>query len=60
MAIVIHTSAIVDHGAALGDGTRVWHFAHVCAGARIGARHGGALSHPQAAGVALEGGPAAC
>ncbi len=37
MAIVIHSSAIVDHGAALGDGTRVWHFAHVCADARIGA-----------------------
>ena len=36
MAIVIHSSAIVDQGAALGDGTRVWHFAHVCAGARIG------------------------
>ncbi|WP_313035014.1 acyltransferase [Massilia alkalitolerans] len=36
MAIVIHSSAIVDHGAALGDGTRVWHFAHVCAGARVG------------------------
>ncbi|MCA1246221.1 acyltransferase [Massilia sp. MS-15] len=36
MAIVIHSSAIIDHGAALGDGTRVWHFAHVCAGARIG------------------------
>ena len=37
MAIVIHSSAIVDHGAVLGDGTRVWHFAHVCSGARIGA-----------------------
>ena len=37
MAIVIHSSAIVDHGAALGDGSKVWHFAHVCAGARIGA-----------------------
>lgn len=36
MAIVIHSSAIVDHGAALGDGTRIWHFAHVCAGACIG------------------------
>ena len=36
MAIVIHSSAIVDHGAVLGDGTRVWHFAHVSAGARIG------------------------
>jgi len=36
MAVVIHPSAIVDTGALLGDGTRVWHFAHVCAGARIG------------------------
>lgn len=33
----IHSSAIVDDGATLGPGTRVWHFAHVCAGARIGA-----------------------
>jgi UDP-2-acetamido-3-amino-2,3-dideoxy-glucuronate N-acetyltransferase len=32
----IHSSAIVDDGAVLGAGTRVWHFAHVCAGARIG------------------------
>jgi len=34
---MIHASAIVDAGAQLGPGTRVWHFAHVCAGARIGA-----------------------
>ena len=34
---MIHPSAIVDEGARLGAGTRVWHFAHVCAGARIGA-----------------------
>ena len=33
---MIHASAIVDAGAQLGAGTRVWHFAHVCAGARIG------------------------
>ncbi|MDP3669404.1 MAG: acyltransferase [Telluria sp.] len=33
----IHPSAIVDPGATLGAGTRVWHFSHVCAGARIGA-----------------------
>jgi UDP-2-acetamido-3-amino-2,3-dideoxy-glucuronate N-acetyltransferase len=32
-----HPSAIVDAGAQLGPGTKVWHFAHVCAGARIGA-----------------------
>jgi UDP-2-acetamido-3-amino-2,3-dideoxy-glucuronate N-acetyltransferase len=37
MSAVIHPSAIVDEGAVLGAGTRVWHFAHVCAGARIGA-----------------------
>jgi len=34
----VHSSAIVDAGAQLGAGTRVWHFAHVCAGARIGER----------------------
>jgi UDP-2-acetamido-3-amino-2,3-dideoxy-glucuronate N-acetyltransferase len=37
MTATVHPSAIVDAGAQLGEGTRVWHFAHVCAGARIGA-----------------------
>jgi UDP-2-acetamido-3-amino-2,3-dideoxy-glucuronate N-acetyltransferase len=32
----VHPSAIVDSGAEIGDGSRVWHFVHVCAGARIG------------------------
>ncbi len=32
----IHPSSIVDSGAQLGAGTRVWHFVHVCSGARIG------------------------
>jgi UDP-2-acetamido-3-amino-2,3-dideoxy-glucuronate N-acetyltransferase len=36
IAPTIHPSAIVDDGATLGTATRVWHFAHVCAGARIG------------------------
>lgn len=31
-----HDSAIVDEGAEIGDGSRVWHFVHVCGGARIG------------------------
>jgi UDP-2-acetamido-3-amino-2,3-dideoxy-glucuronate N-acetyltransferase len=31
-----HSSAIVDQGAAIGGGTRIWHFSHVCSGARIG------------------------
>ena len=32
----MHESAIVDSGAQIGEGSRVWHFTHVCAGARIG------------------------
>lgn len=36
MDIQIHESAIVDDGAVIGTGSRVWHFVHVCAGARIG------------------------
>ena len=31
-----HESAIVDDGAQLGEGTKVWHFAHISSGARIG------------------------
>lgn len=38
MAVTIHPSAIVDEGAQIGDGSRVWHFVHVCGGARIGQR----------------------
>jgi UDP-2-acetamido-3-amino-2,3-dideoxy-glucuronate N-acetyltransferase len=36
MKTTIHPSAIVDQGALLGDGCRVWHFVHISAGARIG------------------------
>jgi UDP-2-acetamido-3-amino-2,3-dideoxy-glucuronate N-acetyltransferase len=36
MAITIHPSAIVDEGATVGDGSRIWHFVHVCGGAQIG------------------------
>lgn len=32
-----HPSAIVDEGASIGAGSRIWHFVHVCGGARIGA-----------------------
>ena len=38
MALTIHSSAIVDVGAKLGEDCRVWHFSHISAGARIGAR----------------------
>ena len=36
--VFIHPTAVVDEGAVLGDGTRIWHFAHICAGAVIGER----------------------
>ncbi len=38
MATTVHPSAIVDEGAQLGEDCRVWHFVHISAGARIGAR----------------------
>lgn len=37
MSYYKHESAIVDEGAQIGAASRVWHFVHVCAGARIGA-----------------------
>jgi UDP-2-acetamido-3-amino-2,3-dideoxy-glucuronate N-acetyltransferase len=36
MAAVVHATAIVDDGAVLGEGTRVWQWVHICSGARIG------------------------
>lgn len=33
-----HATAVIDRPAAIGPGTKVWHFSHVMAGARIGAR----------------------
>lgn len=35
-AAVIHPTAIVDEGAQIGADSRVWHWTHVCGGARIG------------------------
>jgi UDP-2-acetamido-3-amino-2,3-dideoxy-glucuronate N-acetyltransferase len=36
MSYFRHETAIVDPGAEIGDGSRIWHFSHVCSGARIG------------------------
>jgi UDP-2-acetamido-3-amino-2,3-dideoxy-glucuronate N-acetyltransferase len=33
----VHPSAIVDEGASVGPGTKIWHFCHVMSGATIGA-----------------------
>ncbi len=34
--VQVHESAYVDHDVVLGEGTKVWHFAHVLSGSRIG------------------------
>ena len=36
MNYTAHPSAIIDFGASIGDGTRIWHWVHVSAQARIG------------------------
>lgn len=36
MSFFAHPSAVIDDGAAIGDGTRIWHFCHIMTGAVIG------------------------
>jgi len=31
-----HETAVIDDGAVIGDGTRIWHFSHIMPGSRIG------------------------
>ena len=31
-----HSTAILDEGCQIGEGSRIWHFCHICAGAAIG------------------------
>jgi UDP-2-acetamido-3-amino-2,3-dideoxy-glucuronate N-acetyltransferase len=38
MSYTVHPSAIVDAGAQIGTGTRIWHWVHISARARIGER----------------------
>jgi UDP-2-acetamido-3-amino-2,3-dideoxy-glucuronate N-acetyltransferase len=33
---LIHSTAVIDAPCEIGEGTRIWHFSHVMAGARIG------------------------
>ena len=35
-SVNVHSTAVVDEGAVIGEGTSIWHFAHVCSGAVIG------------------------
>ena len=32
----VHDTAIVDEGAQIGEGSRIWHWVHICGGAQIG------------------------
>jgi UDP-2-acetamido-3-amino-2,3-dideoxy-glucuronate N-acetyltransferase len=34
--VQVHDSAIIDEGAEIGAGSRIWHWVHICPGARIG------------------------
>jgi UDP-2-acetamido-3-amino-2,3-dideoxy-glucuronate N-acetyltransferase len=36
--IFVHPSSVVDEGAVVGRGTRIWHFCHVSSTARVGER----------------------
>ena len=32
----IHPTSIIDDGAIIGENTKIWHWSHICAGAKIG------------------------
>jgi UDP-2-acetamido-3-amino-2,3-dideoxy-glucuronate N-acetyltransferase len=34
----VHETSVVDEGAQVGEGTKIWHFSHIMAGAKIGKR----------------------
>lgn len=36
MDYTAHSTAIIDEGAQIGTRTRIWHWVHICGGARIG------------------------
>jgi UDP-2-acetamido-3-amino-2,3-dideoxy-glucuronate N-acetyltransferase len=36
MSITVHSTAIVDVGAEIGEGSRIWHWVHISSKARIG------------------------
>ena len=52
---IVHETAIVDQGAVIGTGSRIWHWVHVCGGANIGTSRGAsAVSQPHASGIGRE------
>ena len=32
----VHPSSVIDEGAEIGEGTKIWHFTHIMGGAKIG------------------------
>jgi UDP-2-acetamido-3-amino-2,3-dideoxy-glucuronate N-acetyltransferase len=38
MGYFAHPTAIIDQPSVIGEGTKIWHFAHICANAQIGER----------------------
>jgi UDP-2-acetamido-3-amino-2,3-dideoxy-glucuronate N-acetyltransferase len=36
MTVTIHPTSVIDEGAQIGEGSYVWHFTHICGGAKIG------------------------
>ncbi len=36
MNFFAHESSYVDNNCEIGDGTKIWHFSHICSGAKIG------------------------
>lgn len=36
VAYTVHPTAIIDEGAQIGAGSRIWHWVHICGGARVG------------------------
>ncbi len=38
MVYFAHPTAVIDQPCKIGEGTKIWHFAHICAGAQIGER----------------------
>jgi UDP-2-acetamido-3-amino-2,3-dideoxy-glucuronate N-acetyltransferase len=36
MGYFVHKSAIIDAGAVIGEGTKIWHWVHICSSAQLG------------------------
>ena len=37
-SIEVHPTAIIDKGAVVGEGTKIWHWTHICGSAVIGSK----------------------